>query len=560
MSLRNLKNKESQAFNSADFKKAELSPARVISVILDNTHPKYTGEDSIGTIFYGRVDLNESSINLDNLNRAKPVFSFIKYFPLVNEIVLVFSSTSNNIYRDTKGDNIFTSTYYFPNLNIWNNPQHNALPLERSLKNKENPQEAAVGIQQNNIEKATVKLGEYFTEKETVKPIQPFEGDLILEGRFGNSIRMGATTPQDKPNNWSTSNNVGDPITIISNGQIETPGDTILENINETPSSIFFLSNQSINNFTPASLNIQSIGATFTPPSTEQVLIEDTPTPPSTPAAEPIVEDSPEPIIEETPSTTTPPTEEELTPESSTNSSIFALLDEAVEEGELSYLTNPYTFRDLSPDPFDSAARPEEYIEDPEGGEEIVNGLDFINQLPLVSIPDKVKYKPVYIEPSRQWTSITTKRLAQIINSFSIVAPLKYSVMFIALKEQPESGGKIGGFNYNHYGIMSDIGRWTHGSKINGSVAATEGAGGRGVRTDRIRYFASFNSEQDGVEFMYKTLDGKGFQTATENNIVDLYIDKWLSPSPDVAQNIKTNKRATYSNIFNTAKNLINAV
>ena len=121
MSLRNLKNKESQAFNSADFKKAELSPARVISVILDNTHPKYTGEDSIGTIFYGRVDLNESSINLDNLNRAKPVFSFIKYFPLVNEIVLVFSSTSNNIYRDTKGDNIFTSTYYFPNLNIWNN-------------------------------------------------------------------------------------------------------------------------------------------------------------------------------------------------------------------------------------------------------------------------------------------------------------------------------------------------------------------------------------------------------------------------------------------------------
>ena len=59
---------------------------------------------------------------------------------------------------------------------------------------------------------------------------------------------------------------------------------------------------------------------------------------------------------------------------------------------------------------------------------------------------------------------------------------------------------------------------------------------------------------------MANTLGGKGFNSANANNIVDLYIDKWLSPSPEVAARVKANKRTTYSNLFNTAKNLIDAV
>ena len=78
MSLRNLKNNELNTSISTGVKKNELTPVRVFSVILDKDHPKYTGDDSIGTIFYGKVDLNESSPNLDNLNRALPLFSFIK--------------------------------------------------------------------------------------------------------------------------------------------------------------------------------------------------------------------------------------------------------------------------------------------------------------------------------------------------------------------------------------------------------------------------------------------------------------------------------------------------
>ena len=46
------------------------------------------------------------------------------------------------------------------------------------------------------------------------KNMLPFEGDMILEGRFGNSIRFGSSTPKGK-NNWSENDSEGDPITIL---------------------------------------------------------------------------------------------------------------------------------------------------------------------------------------------------------------------------------------------------------------------------------------------------------------------------------------------------------
>ena len=561
-SLKN--NERDSGLNSVGFKKAELSPVRVFSIILDDSHPKYAGEDSIGTIFYGKVDLNESSPNLNSLSKAKPLFSFIKYFPLVNEIVLILNATSRNIYSDTKGDNVFVSNYYLPNINVWNNPQQNALPLERDLKNKpnaNNAEEASLGIEQNQSEKNKISLGEYFTEKDNIKSLQPFEGDLILEGRFGNSIRMGATTPSDKPNNWSSTNNIGDPITIISNGQVKTTGDTVLENINETPSSIFLLSNQNINNFIPASTNIQSIGAPFTPPSTTQVLIVDTPEPPTVISPDPIIIEPPEPIFEETITIPTPPTEAQVTSSAVIDDPIFALLDEAQDEGTLKFTQNIYTFSEYSTNNnFDAAALPDELNEELYGDDPIINGLDYINQLPLNITPQKVRYTPVFIKPKRNWTQIPQTHLAQIINSSNISNALKHSVMFVALKEQSIDKSHIGGFNHNHYGIMSDIGKWSFGSKIIGSVAATEGVGGQGVRTDKIRYFAAFASTKSGVNFMADTLKGKGFDEANENNIIDLYLDKWLSPSPATAQSIKQKSRDKYRNIFNNAKNLIDAV
>ena len=70
---------------------------------------------------------------------------------------------------------------------------------------------------------------------------------MILQGRFGNSIRFGSTIDRNKvtrKNNWSNEGAIGNPIIIIRNGQsgsLEGYPDkfsSILENINETSNNI----------------------------------------------------------------------------------------------------------------------------------------------------------------------------------------------------------------------------------------------------------------------------------------------------------------------------------
>ena len=75
-----------------------------------------------------------------------------------------------------------------------------------------------------------------------------FEGDVSLQGRWGNSLRFGSTI-KNKLNDWSESGENGDAITIIRNGQHENNEETwvpISENINEDKSSIYLTTSQKI--------------------------------------------------------------------------------------------------------------------------------------------------------------------------------------------------------------------------------------------------------------------------------------------------------------------------
>ena len=108
-----------------------------------------------------------------------------------------------------------------------------------------------------------IPLGNYFNEKLNTKSLLPYEGDFLLEGRFGNSLRFGATArhkeetviPEEHKNPWSngTKGSMGDPITIIRNGQSVALNEEgwmhAIEDINLDPSSIYMTSNHKIDNF-----------------------------------------------------------------------------------------------------------------------------------------------------------------------------------------------------------------------------------------------------------------------------------------------------------------------
>jgi hypothetical protein len=112
-------------------------------------------------------------------------------------------------------------------------------------------------------------VGGTFVERSNIHPLLAFAGDIIVEGRWGNSIRFGSTAKTDNPNfenNWSNTGENGDPITIIRNGQpIDASGEgfiPIVEDINNDLSSLYLTSTQTI----PLNSPITSFPAFSSPP------------------------------------------------------------------------------------------------------------------------------------------------------------------------------------------------------------------------------------------------------------------------------------------------------
>lgn len=334
-------NKSNQKISVSSDRK--LIAVRVLDIILDLNHPKAVelgGYDSIGTIFYTKVDDNTPLENPETANIAKPLFTHLKYYPLINEIVLILSTKDKNIYSGN-----FLSTYYLPQVNIWNHPHHNALPSLKGLgeENTSNDyQQTENGVIRKVDDGGTdITLGKYFSEQLNIKPLLPYEGDMIIEGRFGNSIRFGSTTlgdtiPDENKNRWSEGGQTGDPITIIRNGQSEDLDEKgwvhTIENIDGDASSIYLTSNQQIAGFIPASLNQKSFGANLEQPQTiEQKLTDPTLniiTEPEPPEEEEQIETIQDEPVDTPPSTQEPQTQEEdeLSP-----------FDQLAEETEVGY-------------------------------------------------------------------------------------------------------------------------------------------------------------------------------------------------------------------------------
>lgn len=255
-------------------------PARVVDVILDETHPNFKnyGEwNGIGTIKYELI-LSPESEKLEK-NIAKPLLSNIKHFPLKNEIVFLVSLPDVNSLDNLNDNKIF---YYLNVISLWNHPHHNAYP---NLFNKSplppSQEKDYQSIEGGNVRRVTdnsteINLnstnnsGGKFIEKINTHPILPFTGDNIFEGRFGNSIRLGSTVKSKSQyqNNWSTSGNEGDPIIIIRNGQPTNSSDEgwlpTVENINNDLSSIYFTSTQKLP-INVSSLNYTGIRSEYSP-------------------------------------------------------------------------------------------------------------------------------------------------------------------------------------------------------------------------------------------------------------------------------------------------------
>jgi hypothetical protein len=231
---------------------------RVTDIIMDENHPLIKngtyGLNSLGLI----IGYGTRPNNFGKTYTALPSNSNTKKYPTVNEHVELIQSTIPNsngiqwLYQEPLG--LYgTST---PNGNQFPSVTQDITPPSQNLDYTQigtgainivdnQPQEIIVNSL-DNPSQAT------FVEKSNIHPLMPFEGDIIHEGRYGNSLRFGSTSKSQSKykNNWSEGGNNGDPITILRNGQPTNSTDEgwipITENINNDLASIYLTSNQKI--------------------------------------------------------------------------------------------------------------------------------------------------------------------------------------------------------------------------------------------------------------------------------------------------------------------------
>jgi hypothetical protein len=187
----------------------------------------------------------------------RPSDPYKKSFPLVNEFVRVRYVVAPN---STGGQFVYEGPISLygavsPNVNPSPSPLSNPLPLSQQV-NYSQVEAGAYNIQnntpqtldfnsKNNPDQST------FIEKSNIHPLLPYAGDVIYEGRWGNSIRLGSTAKTTTyPNNWSTSGTNGDPLIILRNGQPDNSSDfgaePIIEDITKDLSSVYLTSTQKL--------------------------------------------------------------------------------------------------------------------------------------------------------------------------------------------------------------------------------------------------------------------------------------------------------------------------
>lgn len=217
--------------------------------------PDYSGPSDIGKIkfeiLYSTLGTSVSGFVSEP---AYPIFDFIKQLPIKNEIVFIVPGPTERM-NDRKSRQQF---FYFPPFSVWNKVNHGAFPNLQENSEFSNQTANQANYQGSAVTGSKVPLGNTFTENAKIRNLRPFEGDTLLQGRFGQSVRFGSTVEQDNYNRvikktiknpWSNSGKNGDPITIIVNGQGDRTDPSYVdmtEDINKDGSSIYMTSTQEI--------------------------------------------------------------------------------------------------------------------------------------------------------------------------------------------------------------------------------------------------------------------------------------------------------------------------
>lgn len=155
--------------------------ALVVDVIFDQYHPSYSEADgySVGSVKVRILEV-DNSVDSSQLSWAQPMDMTSQQLPLVGELVLCHK--------------IFSGLFYTKAVPLAKRLQENGMLYlnEQLVSNLTQTLQEAV---QETPELANTqhKFGRYFKPDSRVRQLMHFEGDYVLQGRMGHSIRFGSS-------------------------------------------------------------------------------------------------------------------------------------------------------------------------------------------------------------------------------------------------------------------------------------------------------------------------------------------------------------------------------
>lgn len=259
----------------------ELEEAVVLDIVLNTGHPMFEASELdvndwppnidgsapvpgskdysvIGTIKFRFLN-SEIGKEKEKLAWAYPIENTgITEWPLLNEIVIVGKYMDKYFYsRKLNYKSVVNSNANFIVEKVSGLVEQN---YDEYAPNSTTPMKGPTStVNLNGGTDYSGVLGEYFKFNHHIRSLYRYEGDTILESRFGSSIRFGAYDDNRKNDSGiggEYSNGAGNPMILIRNRQAPIKGTDgftakgyTKENINEDGSSVHFTSGQTISNF-----------------------------------------------------------------------------------------------------------------------------------------------------------------------------------------------------------------------------------------------------------------------------------------------------------------------
>lgn len=188
--------------------RADIFVAAVEDVIMSEAHPKYTSEASIGMVSYRPLKTTQIKLHNEDfsIKWAIPHSKNVKQYPLIGETILVLNGPSPWSFLMPE----HSFAYYITTFAIFGSVNANLIPtIQPTLPNNKN-----FAYRLNN-------------------GLKPYEGDYIIEGRNGGSLRFSAAS--EVGSNFWSGGGVDNNSIVILNAAKTTSEDLRVETFDNGP-------------------------------------------------------------------------------------------------------------------------------------------------------------------------------------------------------------------------------------------------------------------------------------------------------------------------------------